>query len=401
MRRPPALEIQVSSDDIRTPAGAKAPQGLKTTGAVIVAAFLGVAVGGLAGRYKDEKALAAVDQARAVPSVALVRVEGPHDAESLVLPGTLEAFNSALVYARVSGYVKRWVLDIGAPVKAGQLLAEIETPDLDEQLAQARANLATARANEKLAEITARRWQSQLENDSVSRQEVDEKTGDYAAKKTIVDAAQANVKRLLAMQSFRRITAPFDGLVTARNTDIGALINAGEQSGHELFRVADIHRLRLYVSVPQAYAHRIQPGSDVQFSVPEHPGQTFSARYVGNARSVSESSGTVLIQMDVDNAQRLLLPGSYANVRFSFSANPDSLQIPASALMLRKQGPQVAVLGANERVAFKSVNVVRDLGPTVQISGAVRPGDQLVDSPSDMLADGDEVHVSNPEAKRP
>jgi len=391
----------VSSDDIHAPIGAKAPQGTKTIGAVIAAAFLGLAVGGLTGRYKDEKALALSDQQRAVQSVALIRIEAPHEAEPLVLPGTLEAFNSALVYARVSGYVKRWVLDIGEPVRAGQLLAEIETPDLDEQLAQAQANLATARANEKLSEITARRWQSQLENDSVSRQEVDEKTGDFAAKKTIVDAAQANVKRLLAMQSFRRITAPFDGLVTARNTDIGALINAGEQSGHELFRVADIHRLRLYVSVPQAYADRIQAGSAVQFSVPEHPGQSFRAKYVGNARSVNESSGTVLIQMDVDNRQRLLLPGSYANVTFNLAASQNSLQIPASALMLRKQGPQVAVLGANERVAFRRVDVVRDLGPTVQISGAVKPGDQLIDNPSDMLADGDVVRVSRPEAKRP
>ena len=279
-------------------------------------------------------------------------------------------------------------------------MAEIETPDLDQQLEQAVADLATAKANEQLSEITASRWQALLKTDSVSRQESDEKSGDYKAKQTIVVAAAARVEQLKAMQSFRRITAPFDGIVTARKTDIGALINAGHDAGRDLFVVADVHKLRLYVSVPQVYANRLQANMSAGVEVPEHPGLQYAARLVGDSRSVSDATGAVLIQLEVDNSERSLLPGDYANVTLTLPSSGSAIQIPASALIFQKEGTLVAVVDANaEAREAVAVEIAHDFGNALEIASGLKGDERIVDNPPDTLIDGQQVQVKEAEAK--
>ncbi|HEX7402614.1 MAG TPA: efflux RND transporter periplasmic adaptor subunit, partial [Usitatibacter sp.] len=250
---------------------------LRIAGIVLVVIAASVAAFGIATRAADDKTLRERAEAQSVPTVAVIAPGNSGDAGALELPGRLEAYSRASIYARVSGYLKSWKADIGTPVKAGQLLAEIETPDLDQQLLQAKADLASAQANAALAGTTAKRWQSMLGSDSVSRQEADEKTGDAATKEALVNAAQANVDRVQALKGYTRIVAPFDGIVTSRNTDVGALINAGSATGPELFSVSDVRKLRVYVSVPQSYASIVKVGAKAKLTVPERPGKSYSA----------------------------------------------------------------------------------------------------------------------------
>ena len=389
----------MSSDDIHTPQQVRRPAHLKTAAAAVIALAVGIVVGGLSGRFQDDRAMAAATRANAVTNVLVIGVNGPREVKKLVLPGTLQAFFSASIYSRVSGYLKRWQVDIGDKVKAGQLMAEIETPDLDQQLEQAVADLATAKANEQLSEITASRWQALLKTDSVSRQESDEKSGDYKAKQTIVVAAAARVEQLKAMQSFRRITAPFDGIVTARKTDIGALINAGHDTGRDLFVVADVHKLRLYVSVPQVYANRLQANMSAGVEVPEHPGLQYAARLVGDSRSVSDATGAVLIQLEVDNSERSLLPGDYANVTLTLPSSGSAIQIPASALIFQKEGTLVAVVDADKRVHLRKVEIAHDFGNALEIASGLKGDERIVDNPPDTLIDGQQVQVKDAAAK--
>lgn len=384
----------MSSNDIQTPLHRRPPANLKMKALVALVVAIGVVGWGLSSRARDKTALANLTQAQSVPTVKTIQPANRPDAQTLMLPGTLQAYYSASVYARVSGYLKHWLVDIGAPVKSGQQLADIETPELDQQLKQSEANLDTALANEHLTEITSRRWQNLLSSDSVSQQEADEKGGDYAAKKALVDAARADVERLRALESFKRITAPFDGVVTARKTDIGALINAGHDAGHELFTVADVHKLRLYVNVPQSYANQIQIGMKAQLEVPELPGQSFSAILADNSRSVSENSGTVLIELEVDNADGKLLPGEYGNVRFDLPRDVHAVQVPASALVFRKEGLTVATVTYDDRVAYRSIKISRDLGNIVEVASGLSTTDRIIDNPPDSLEDGDRVSVA-------
>jgi RND family efflux transporter MFP subunit len=388
------MEIRVSSNDIQTPLHRRPPANLKMKALVALVVAIGVVGWGLSSRARDKTALANLTQAQSVPTVKTIQPANRPDAQTLMLPGTLQAYYSASVYARVSGYLKHWLVDIGAPVKSGQQLADIETPELDQQLKQSEANLDTALANEHLTEITSRRWQNLLSSDSVSQQEADEKGGDYAAKKALVDAARADVERLRALESFKRITPPFDGVVTARKTDIGALINAGHDAGHELFTVADVHKLRLYVNVPQSYANQIQIGMKAQLEVPELPGQSFSAILADNSRSVSENSGTVLIELEVDNADGKLLPGEYGNVRFDLPRDVHAVQVPASALVFRKEGLTVATVTYDDRVAYRSIKISRDLGNIVEVASGLSTTDRIIDNPPDSLEDGDRVSVA-------
>ncbi len=388
----------MSSDEIQTPLHKKPPTNLKSKALIVASIAMGVVLWGLYTRSNDTAALVAIKQEQAVPTVKVIQPTLKQESEVLTLPGTLQAFYSATVYARVNGYLKHWLVDIGAPVKQGQLLADIETPELDQQLKQAEANLDTALANEHLTQITSSRWQNLMKTDSVSQQEVDEKTGDYEAKKALVAASRADVQRLRELQAFKRITAPFNGVVTERKTDIGALINAGHDSGHELFTVADVHKLRLYVSVPQNYANQIHLGMKAQLEVPENPGQTFSATLSDNSRSVSESTGTVLIQLEVDNADGKLMPGEYGTVHFDLPKNEQSVQIPASSLRFQKDGLTLATLTADNRVAFPAVKISRDLGPTVEIATGLTTADRVIDNPPDSLADGDLVSVASPQS---
>ena len=360
-------------------------------GAVVVVAVVAT---GVVTRANDARKLKDWTDRQAVPTVSVVPVERSAAGASLDLPGRLEAYARAPIYARVSGYLKSWKVDIGAPVKAGQLLAEIETPDLDQQLLQAKADLASAEANAALAATTAKRWQAMLGSDSVSRQEVDEKTGDFTAKQAIAKAARANVDRIEALKGFTRIVAPFDGMVTARETDVGALINAGSGSGPELFVVSDVRNLRVYVRVPQNYAPSIKPGQVATLSLPEYPGRTFQARVEASAGAVAAESGTTLIQLAVDNADGKLMPGSFASVRLDRPGDATALRVPASALIFDDKGMRVATLGADHKIVFKQVTILRDYGKTVEIGSGLGADDQVIESPPDGLVDGDTVRTA-------
>lgn len=368
-----------------------APRGLRTAAIVAAVVLLAIVAIGLTTRARSASELRASTAENAIPTVAVVQPQPLGAAAALQLPGRLEAYAQAPLYARASGYLKRWTVDIGAPVKAGQVLAEIETPELDQQLAQARADLAKAEADAELARSTAKRWQSMLGTDAVSKQEVDEKTGDAAVKDAAAQSARANLERLVATQGFKRVVAPFDGVVTARNTDVGALISAG--GGNPLFIVADTQRLRLYAQVPQVYVPSIQIGQAATLSVPEQPGRRFDARIESMARAVSAASGGALVQMVVDNADGALLPGGYADVSLALPGRAIGATIPASTLVFNADGMQVATLGADDKVAMKPVTITRDLGKVVEVSG-LEPGTRIIDSPPDSLLEGDTVRIA-------
>ncbi|PXW28630.1 efflux RND transporter periplasmic adaptor subunit [Paraburkholderia caballeronis] len=369
---------------------------LVVSGVVGIAVVVGVVVAGVALRAVDARNLKTWTNAQAIPTVVVIHPASAPSGPTLDLPSRLEAYSRAPIFARVSGYLKSWNVDIGAPVKAGQLLAVIESPELDQQLIQARADLASAQANAALAGTTAKRWQALLGTDSVAQQEVDERTGDYTAKKAAVAAAQANVDRLLATKGFERIVAPFDGVVTARDTDVGALINAGSGgAGQELFVVSDVKRLRVYVQVPQSYAPDVRSGTTATLTVPEYPGQRFTARVVASADSVNAASGTTLVQLLVDNSDGKLLPGGFASLQFKLPVQPNSVRIPASALVFDAHGLRVATLGANSQVVFKTVTINRDFGDSVEIGAGLTATDRVIDTPPDGLVDGDRVQLGS------
>ncbi len=373
---------------------------LAITGIVLALLAAGVAALGIATRAAETSRLQARAAAQAVPTVAVVVPGNSGDASALELPGRLEAYSRASIYARVSGYLKSWRADIGAKVSAGELLAEIETPDLDQQLLQARADLASAQAGAALAGTTARRWQAMLSSDSVSRQEVEEKVGDFTTKQAMVNASQANVDRVQAMKGFTRIVAPFDGIITARNTDLGALINAGGGTGPELFAVSDTRRLRVYVSVPQRYASIVKVGAKAKISVPEHPQKTYTATVKSSSRAVNAGSGSMLIQLTVDNAAGELLPGGFANVSLELPHSAGGLSIPPGALIFDKSGLRVATVGADDKVLLKKVTIYRDLGKVIELSSGITAEDRLIDSPPDGIADGDLVRIAKNDAKK-
>ena len=273
-------------------------------------------------------------------------------------------------------------------------MASIETPELDQQLKQSEANLDIAKANLRLTEITSKRWQNLLKTDSVSKQETDEKIGDFEAKQAVVASSRADVDRLLALESFKKITAPFDGIVTARNTDIGALINAGHDAGHELFTVDDVHILRLFVNVPQSYAQQFTTGMKAQLVVPSLPGQFFDAVLTGNSHAVNVATGTMQIELQVNNSAHNLLPGGYGNVHFKLVRPTNQVEIPATALIFRKEGMSVAVLSADNHVQFRSIQIGHDLGSAVEVVAGLSAGERIVDAPPDALEQNDQVRVA-------
>ena len=336
------------------------------------------------------------------PIVATVAPTRSALGEELVLPGTVQAYSEARIYARTNGYLKSWLVDIGSAVRKGQLLAEIDTPEVDQQLAQAIADLATARANEALSNTTNRRWNDLLATESVSKQDADEKAGDAAAKKAIAESAAANVSRLRQLESFKRVLAPFDGIITARNTDIGALINAGESAGSELFRVADTHKLRIYVQVPEPYAAAAKPGlaADLKFS--EQAGKGYEATTVRTANALDPVLRTLQVELELDNAQNQLFPGAYAEVHFKMAGSASSVRLPANTVLFRAPGPQVAVVDAQHRIQLKSIVQGRDFGGTIEVLSGLAPDDAVVVNPPDSIVDGVSVRVvSSPSAQAP
>jgi RND family efflux transporter MFP subunit len=358
--------------------------------AAIAAAIVGA---GLVQRQSRAAQLHSGAEQRAVPTVALL---APSQAKAapMELQARIEPWARAPIYARVSGYLKGWNVDIGGKVKAGQLLGEIEVPDLDQQLLQAKAELATARSNLSLAASTSRRWQELLAADAVSRQEADEKAGDLAARQSVAGALQANVDRVEALHRYTRLVAPFAGVITARNTDVGALIGVGGAQGGELFVVSDISKLRVYVSVPQRQVALVRNGGQAELSVPERPGRVFHATVRSMSEAINAGSGTMLAQLTVDNEDGELLPGGYATVRFPAPALSPGLSVPPGALIINQHGVRVAVLNDDNTVRLKPVTIARDLGNVIELAGGIGPGDRVVGNPPDGIASGDPVRVA-------
>lgn len=380
------------------PAQAPSRRTLVVVGVVLLLVALGVVTAGVASRSADATRLAESAQAQAVRTVVVVSPKAAGDGAALELPARIEAWSRAPIYARVSGYLKSWRADIGTPVKAGQLLAEIETPELDQQLLQAQAELATARANVGLSEATARRWQELLASGMVARQVVEEKTGDLAAKQSVVRALQANVERIETVKRFARITAPFDGVVTARNTDVGALISVGGAAGSELFVVSDTRKVRVYVSVPQLLVGAVKPGGTARLTVPEQPGRSHAATVQSLSQAINSASGGMLVQLAVDNAQGELLPGGYASVALEVPRAAGVLTVPPSALIFDKSGVRVAVVGDGDKVQLKPVKIARDLGTAIEIASGLAPQDRVIESPPDGVGAGDTVRVAGGKA---
>lgn len=350
-------------------------------------------IAGISVRAYDYHRVVKWTDAQVVPSVQVITPDVGGVADGMTLPGHLDAWISAPIHARVGGYLKRWDHDIGSQVAANETLATIDTPELDQQFEQAKANLARAKANARLAALTDKRWKNLLASNSVSRQEADEKAGEAEAAEANVQAAQADMDRIAALEAFKHVTAPFAGTVTARHTDIGDLISAND-SGPALFTVADTSRMRLYVDVPQGYASAIKPGMSVQLDVPDHPGQQFTGHLIGNAGAVNQASGTVLAQFEVDNTGNALMPGAYAEVHLPTDNGGHIITVPATVLLFRAQGPQVAVLGADNKTELRKVHIALDLGDHLQIDQGLKPGDRIIDHPPDSLMQGDQVMVA-------
>ena len=374
------------------------PKPLRLAGLILAVVAVAVAATGILIRISHEHDLQKEVKSQHVTVKAVVPQYGSSE-QPLILPGNVRADLDAPIYARVSGYLKAWHTDIGAHVKKGQLLAEIETPELDQQILRTRADLASAESNLEIADVTAKRWQDLLATDSVSHQEVDEKTANAKAKRDILNAARANLNGLLAEQAFQRIVAPFDGVVTERNTDIGKLIASGSSNGQALFRVVDNRRLRIYVEVPQNYSYLIKPGMTVQVYFPELPEQHFAATVLSTANAIQESSRTSTVELLMDNKDGKLYSGSYAEVHFELSSQSNVFRLPVSALLFRKDGLEVATVGADNRVVLKSITIGRDLGRVVEVSSGIGSTDRVIDSPSDSIVQGDVVRIKNPDAQ--
>jgi RND family efflux transporter MFP subunit len=357
-------------------------------GAVIAVALVAL---GIASRMQAQNALRRATDAAAVAVVGTIKPSLESAGETLVLPGTVQAFTDAPIYARTTGYLKSWQVDIGARVKKGQLLAEIDTPEVDQQLLQAQAELAMAEANNRLAQSTAQRWTEMLASDSVSKQEVDEKVGDAAAMQSALQSARANMQRLRQLQAFKRIEAPFAGVITARNIDIGALVDAG--TGRELFRIAASDKLRVYVQAPQNYAAFIKAGMPVAVQFSDRPGRTFPGKLVRTAAAIDPASGTLLTQIEMDNASGELLPGSYAEVQLQIDG-ARALRLPVNTLIFTARGMQVAVVTPERRIALKSVRLGRDYGTQIEVIEGLASGDDVVLNPSDSLFEGQSVQLA-------
>ncbi len=368
-------------------------RGLALFGVAGALALVVVVANGIWSRQASEAKLKDWTDAQAVPTVSVTNPTTGANKTSLDLPGRLEAYSRAPIYARVGGFLKAWYVDIGAPVKAGQLLAEVEAPDLDQQLLQAKASLASAQAAEQLATVTAGRWQQLGGANTVSRQTVDEKTGDLTVKQALSKAALAAVDRLEVLSAFKRITAPFDGIVTTRNTDVGALIGAESSSGLALFVISDVKKLRLNVSIPQNYVPAVKLNSNVQITVPEYPGKVYTGTVEASARAVDAQTGTTRMQVVVDNANGELMPGAFANTRIELPSSMLSLAVPSGSLIFDQKGLRVATVDANSKVVLKPITIARDLGQIVEIGSGLTAQDRVIDSPPDGLSNGDAVRV--------
>ena len=371
---------------------------LALVGAIILVAAVAAVVGGITSRAESEQKLEVWANTQAVPTVAVVSPEANTGTQDMTLPGTIQAFNTAPIYGRVAGYVKKWNFDIGAKVLKGQELAEIEAPDVDQQLAHAKAMLASAVTAEKLSAITAVRWHALLGYSTVSQQSADEKASDEQGKQAALQAAQATVGQLEAQENFKHLIAPFDGVVTARSTDVGNLINPGSSSGVPLFQVSDIHKVRVYVQMPQGFSGVLKPGLQASLSLPQYPDKTFTATLATTSNSFSETSRTVSVELQADNSDGKLWPGTYTEVVFHVPADSSMLRVPSTALVFGPHGMQVATLQPDDKVLFKPVKLGPDLGNEAEILAGITTADQVILSPPEWLSSGDVVQLASPDA---
>ena len=364
---------------------------------LLVAGALALAYGiymGIRSRVRADTALSQETAEMAVATVSVIHPKPQTVAEEIVLPGNVQAFVATPIYARTNGYLKKWYFDIGSRVQAGQLLAEIETPEVDQQLDQARADLATAQANLHLAQTTAARYESLFKTDSVSRQDLEDKAGDLQAKKAIVDSATSNVRRLQETQKFQKVYAPFDGVITARNTDTGALINAGANAaGKQLFDLASTGVLRVYVNVPQTYARAATAGNPADLTLAEFPGRHFPGKIVRTADAIEPVSRTLLTEVDVENPQGELLPGAYASVHLKLGSKTAPVMLPVNALLFRSEGLRVGVVRDGKAILVPIV-MGRDFGNEVEVLSGVTVKDAVILNPSDSLTSGTQVRVA-------
>jgi RND family efflux transporter MFP subunit len=371
----------------------RAPVRAGRTILVLIVAAVAVAASGISGRRHDDEQLNQWTQEQAIPPVAVVTPQHGGSTRELVLPGNVEAYFSASIHGQVSGYVREWRKDIGARVHQGDILAVVDTPELDQSIGMAQSELAKAKANLALAKVTATRWNSLRASAAVSQQAADEKDSDAHAKAAEVDAAQSNVDRLKAQKGFADIVAPFDGVVTARNVDVGSLVRADSNNSQALFTVADIHQMRVYVPVPESYAADLKEGMKATLELPEHPDRKFDATIVTTSHAIDQKSRTLLVELLADNKDGLLSPGAFARVHFEIPPDPNTSRIPASALLYRDNALQVAALGLDNRITLKKVHIARDLGTEVEITGGLSQGERIVANPPDSIGDGEEVRV--------
>lgn len=380
----------MSSEDVKAPSR----RSLLTAAAAAIL-LASVVVGyGFIDRAQSKQEIVQWTNTQAIPTVALAQLTPASPHQTLTLPGNIQPFNRAAIFARVNGYVKSWDHDIGSPVKSGQALATIDAPDLDQQLSQAKATLASVKANEQIATLTANRNNILLQKQIVAQQLADQTTADATAKEAVVDANEANVRQLEAMQSFKTLAAPFDGVVTARNVEIGQLINSGGGSGQALFEVSDLHRVRIFVQVPQSFSAELAPGMKATFEMPQYPGVQFDATLSHISKAINATSHSMQIELQADNAAGKFFGGSYCNVHFEVPTPANLVTIPSTALVTGNQDTQVATLDGNNKVVLKSVQLGRDLGDSVEVIAGLTPSDRIINSPPETLVAGDAVRVA-------
>lgn len=365
---------------------------LKILAVVLVLLVVGGAFS-IARRLSERKALAAETEVLAVPTVAVVKPSTEPASDELVLPAQLQAFVESPIYSRTNGYLLHWYKDIGSHVKKGELLADIDTPEVDQELSQAKASRQQIQAQLELAKSSAERWNNLRKSDSVSQQEADQETSAYRQAQANLAAADANVRRLEQLESFKHIYAPFSGVITQRNTDTGALINAGASGQKGLFNLAQLDPLRVYVSVPQMYSPSVRAGMNAYLQLDEYPGEKFVGKIARNADAIDPATRTLLTEVDVDNHNGKLLPGAYAQVHFAIPVQTVRISVPVNALLFRAEGPRIAVVGSDQKIKLKPVMIGRDFGTKVEILNGLSPDDQIVVNPADSLEDGEQVHV--------
>jgi RND family efflux transporter MFP subunit len=386
------------------PQDIKAPSRRSLVTTAIAAVLLASAVvgDGFLDRAESKQEVVQWTATQAIPTVALAQLTPGGAQQTLTLPGNIQPFNKAAIYARVNGYVKSWDHDIGSSVKAGEVLATIDAPDLDQQLGQAKATLASAKASEQIATLTANRNNVLLQKQIVAQQLADQTAADATAKKAVVDANEANVRQLEAMQSFKTLAAPFDGVVTARNAELGMLINSGG-SGQALFEVSDLHRVRIYVQVPQSFSAGLAVGMKATFDMPQYPGVQFDSTLSHISKAINASSHSMQVELQADNSAGKFFGGSYCNVHFEIPTDANLVKLPSTALVTGNQSTQVAVLDSNGKVILKSVQLGRDLGDSVEIIAGLSASDRVINNPPETLAAGDTVRLATatPQAAEP